>query len=172
MVKKVVITGANSGIGLATARILAQGGFDVVALCRNLEKGEDAVREIQKAGPKSEVSLIQCDLGDFESVLKAADQINQEHPQVDVLINNAGYYPPEIKWRGEIEECLYASHLGHMLLTLKIMPTLEAVPEARILNVSSAAHNMGKVDRFFKHNDSLTGIQAYGDAKPFLYGTA
>ena len=165
MVKKVVITGANSGIGLATARILAQGGFDVVALCRNETKGQNAVKEIQKAGPKSTVSFIQCDLSDFESVKKAADKINQDHPQVDVLINNAGYYPPEIIWEGELEKSLKASHLGHMLLTLRIMPTLEAVPEARIINVSSAAHNMGKVERFFKHNEKLSGIQAHGDAK-------
>ncbi len=165
MVKKVVITGANSGIGLATARILAQGGFDVIAVCRNPQKGEDAVREIRKAGPNSNVSLVICDLSDFDSVVKAAAEISLDNPQIDVLINNAGYYPPEIEYVGEVEKTLYASHLGHMLLTLKLLPTLEAVDEARIINVSSAAHNMGRVDRFFKKVDGLNGIKAYGDAK-------
>lgn len=165
MLKKVVITGANSGIGLATARILAQGGFDVVAVCRSEGKGKRAVEEIQEAGPKSEVSLVLCDLSDFDSVVKAADQINRDHPQVDVLINNAGYYPASIEYIGEVEKTLYASHLGHQLLTLKIMPTLEAVAEARIINVSSAGHAMGRVDRFFKKQEKINGIQAYGDAK-------
>lgn len=165
MVKKVVITGANSGIGLATARILAQGGFDVVAVCRNEEKGKNAVKEIQKAGPNAEVNLVLCDLSDLESVKRAAAEIILDHPQIDVLINNAGYYPPEIEYIGEVEKTLFASHLGHQLLTMRLLPALEAVPEARIINVSSAAHTMGRVERFFKKVDGLSGIKAYADAK-------
>jgi len=165
MLKKVVVTGANSGIGLASAKKLAQSGFDVIAVCRSEAKGKAAVEEIKAVNDKVEVNLYLCDLSDLLSVANAADAIREAHPQIDVLLNNAGYYPPSVSYIGVVEKCLYASHLGHMLFTLKLMPALEAVPDGRIINVSSAAHNMGKAERFFKKVDNLSNIKAYGDAK-------
>lgn len=165
MGKTIAITGANSGIGLAAAKILAGEGHRILMICRSEAKGQAALEEVKAAHPKAELALHLCDLSQLETVLQAARAILEQEGRIDVLLNNAGYYPPEIRYVDGVEETFYASHLGHMLLTLKLMPLLENSEEARIINVSSAAHAMGKSERFFQRLNSYTSIQAYGDAK-------
>lgn len=163
--KKVLITGANSGIGLASAQLLAAKGWDVLLLCRNAQQGEEVAAGLRKKHPGIQSKNYPADLSNLDSVRKAADQILAEHPRIDVLLNNAGYYPAAIKYVGSVEETLHASHFGHFVLTERLLPALEKSPQGRVINVSSAVHPMGKVKRFFQGPVGVSGIQAYADAK-------
>lgn len=165
MNKIVAITGANSGIGLTAAQDLARQGFDILALCRNKQKGEEAVKIIQAENPAIKCELWVMDLSNLQQVSTVAEQILAKYPTIDVLLNNAGYYPASITYTGEIEDTLYASHVAHQLLTLKLLPALEASGEGRVINVSSMAHMGGKVARFFQNTKKPSHTQAYCDAK-------
>lgn len=163
--KKVLITGANSGIGLASAHQLAEKGWDVLLMCRNAQKGDEVAAELRQKYPQIQSKNYAADLSNLESVRKAADQILAEHPKIDVLLNNAGYYPAEIRYVGEVEETLFASHFGHFVLTERLLPALESSSESRVINVSSAVHPMGRVKRYFQGPNGVSAIQAYADAK-------
>jgi retinol dehydrogenase-12 len=163
--KTVVITGANAGIGLATAQGLAEKGFQIITICRNKGKGEETVAAIKAANPDTSIENFVADLSDLESVTNTATEILAKYPVIDRLINNAGYYPAAIEYIGDIEKTLFASHIGHMLLTQLLLPALERSPEGRIINVSSALHSGGRFERFFKRTQNLTAGEAYADAK-------
>jgi retinol dehydrogenase-12 len=165
MSKTIVITGANSGIGLSTARALAGKGYNVVTICRKAIEGNRLIAELKQIDPRIKAENFVADLSDLNTVRNAAEAILKKYPLIDRLINNAGYYPSTIEYIGGIEKTLMASHLGHMLLTRLLLPALQRSEEARIINVSSALHMQGRVERFFvkpaKHNFG----KAYGDAK-------
>ncbi|GAB3561444.1 SDR family oxidoreductase [Spirosoma luteolum] len=169
-VKRAVITGANSGLGLATAKALAQRSFDLVLVCRSEERGRVAQADVQKANPAVQVDLITADLGNLESVRTAADTIAATYDRIDVLVNNAGYTPAAIEFTPEgIEKSFYASHLGHFVLTNRLIDTLKKTAaqtgDVRIINLSSAAHLLGRKARMFRHIDNLSTWAAYGDDK-------
>lgn len=88
-----------------------------------------------------------------------------KYPVIDRLINNAGYYPNEVAYVGDIEKSFLASHLGHMLLTISLLPALEKASEARVINLTSALHSQGRVSHFFVRDSASTSSQAYADAK-------
>jgi retinol dehydrogenase 12 len=163
--KTVLITGANSGIGLSCTKILAQKGWNVLLLCRKQAAGDAIVAELKQAYPTGIFKCYVADLADFVAVKKAASQVLADNPTLDVLLNNAGYYPDKIEYVDGIEKAFYASHLGHMLLTHLLMPALERAPEARIINVSSLIHNNGLVARFFTQPEGHSSMKAYADAK-------
>lgn len=160
----IIITGANSGIGKATAKAFVEKGDHVIIICRNKSAGEETERELNEEGPSS-AKLMTADLSDLKSVAAVAERILLENRAIDALINNAGYQPPEIEYIDGIEKSWLASHLGHMLLTLKLKPALLNSTEARVINVSSALHSQGRVSRFFTRTENLTPGQAYGDDK-------
>ena len=87
-----VITGANSGIGKITARELARKGFDIVMLCRNLDKARPVQMAIQADYPAAKIDLIQCDVASMASVRAAANEVHNRYAHIDVLVNNAGLY--------------------------------------------------------------------------------
>jgi retinol dehydrogenase-12 len=163
--KRVIITGANSGIGYATAQILALKGYNIVTLCRKKAEGEKTAGDLQKAYPAITAENFTVDLSDLEAVKKTALLIRDKYPVIDRLINNAGYYPPTIEYIEGIEKSFLASHLGHMLLTELLMPSITQSPEARVINLSSSLHADGSVSRYFKQTSNLTPGQAYGDDK-------
>jgi retinol dehydrogenase-12 len=163
--KIVAITGANSGIGFATAKALAGKGYHILTVCRNKDQGEQTIRELTKINPDFPHENFSADLSDLDAVRKVAKAIIEKYPVIDRLINNAGYYPSKIEYVGEIEKSFLASHLGHMLLTQLLMPALVHSPESRIINVSSALHAGGSITRFFKRSVNHEVSQAYGDAK-------
>ena len=167
-IKTALITGANSGLGLATAKALAHRSFDLILLCRSEQKGRDAQAEVQKANPTVTVDFFTADLADLDSVRRAAGQINAKYPKLDVLINNAGYTPARIEFVDGVEKSFYASHVGHFVLTNLLLDALKragANGPARVISLSSAAYLGGRAARFFRKIDDLSPTFAYCDDK-------
>ncbi|GAB3538787.1 SDR family NAD(P)-dependent oxidoreductase [Spirosoma fluminis] len=167
--KTALITGANSGIGLATAKALAQRSFNLILLCRNRQKGLAAQAEVQRANPAVKVDLFLVDLADLDSVRQVAQDIKSTYPKIDVLINNAGYTPARLEFVDGIEKSFYASHIGHFVLTHHLLDVLKAAKAtgepARIITLSSAAYLGGRTSRFFRKIDDLSPTFAYCDDK-------
>jgi retinol dehydrogenase 12 len=165
--KIALITGANSGVGLATAKGLASSGFDLILLVRSIQKAEITKAEILKQFPNTKIDHEIADLEDIKSVLKATENIKKRYTKIDRLINNAGYSPDVIAFTKEgYEKSFIANHLGHFVLTINLLDLLEASGEGRVISVSSAAHALGKVRRMFLKNNKDTNIlKAYGDGK-------
>ena len=142
--KTVIITGGNTGIGKETAVDLAGRGARVIIGCRNLEKGKEALKEIQERSGSSSVFLEQIDLASLESVRTFSDKILNSEPRLDILINNAGVMGcPYQKTEDGFEMQFGVNHLGHFLLTLLLLDRLKRSQPSRIINVSSSAHRMG-----------------------------
>jgi NAD(P)-dependent dehydrogenase (short-subunit alcohol dehydrogenase family) len=141
-----VVTGANSGLGLATARELARAGARVVVACRNLEKGASAARQIESAIPDAQVEVEALDLGSLDSVRAFAERFRTEHDGLDLLINNAGVMaPPRSTTADGFELQLGTNHLGHFALTGLLIGTMEGRDDARVVSVSSGAHRIGRM---------------------------
>jgi NAD(P)-dependent dehydrogenase (short-subunit alcohol dehydrogenase family) len=163
-----VVTGANGGLGLETARALAIKGAHVVMAVRNQEKAAAAVDEIRAGAPDASLELVAMDLAAQASVRAAAEQITATHKSIDLLINNAGVMGiPEMKTVDDFEMQLGVDHLGHWTLTALLLPALLRPAGARIVTVTSTAHHMGRaVD---PANPHLVGRyrpwRAYGQAK-------
>jgi NAD(P)-dependent dehydrogenase (short-subunit alcohol dehydrogenase family) len=163
-----VVTGANGGLGLATARGLAAAGATVVIAARNQERAAEAMRRIRDGLPQASLELVELDLGSLASVQKAADEILAAHQTVDVLVNNAGVMGiPERRTTDGFEMQLGVDHLGHFALTARLMPALLEAPAARVVTVTSTAHHMGRaVDPKNPNLDGRYGPwRAYGQAK-------
>ena len=144
--KIVVITGANSGLGFHTSLALARKGAKVIMACRNLEKGEEARQELLATRPDYEPELWELDLSMLSSVSAFAEKFQAKHQGPDVLINNAGVMAlPYMKTSDGFEMHFGVNHLGHFALTALLWPGISKRPGARIVNVSSAAHNSGRI---------------------------
>jgi retinol dehydrogenase 12 len=165
--KTALVTGANVGIGLATAKALAVRGFNLVLLCRTEEKGRPAVEAVQRANPAVSVELVLADLTDRDSLRRAADAVTANHERLDVLVNNAGYTPASIEFTDGVETSFYANHIGHFILTQHLLPLLQNHTDepARIVSLSSSAYQGGRKDRFFRRIDNLATLFAYCDGK-------
>jgi NAD(P)-dependent dehydrogenase (short-subunit alcohol dehydrogenase family) len=145
--KLAVITGANSGLGLHTARVLAQKGAHVVMACRNVSKAEAAAAEVRAARAGAIVEVAALDLADLDSVARFADELGARHRRLDLLVNNAGLMAiPAQKTRQGFEMQLGTNHVGHFALTARLWPLLAATPGARVVNVSSLYHRRGRMD--------------------------
>jgi len=165
MGKRALITGANSGIGYATAEGLLAAGYELLIWARSLDKAESTRILLLAKFPQAQIAVFAADLSDLKAVSDTATAIAAQYDSLDVLINNAGYYPQAVKFNDfDIEETLYASHFGHFLLTRILLPLLERGSDARIVNVSSEAHKFGSANRFFTKGASNT-FKAYSDAK-------
>jgi NAD(P)-dependent dehydrogenase (short-subunit alcohol dehydrogenase family) len=136
-----VVTGANSGLGLETARQLAAHGAEVVLACRSLERGEAAIGDIRSTVPDARIELLQLDLASLASVRAAASELFAAHDRIDLLINNAGvtYTPRELTADG-FELQFGTNHLGHFALTGLLLDRLVATPGSRVVTVSSLGH--------------------------------
>jgi NAD(P)-dependent dehydrogenase (short-subunit alcohol dehydrogenase family) len=163
-----VVTGANGGLGLETARELARKGAHVVMAVRNQQKAQAAVSDIAEGVPGASLELVALDLSSQASVRQAAEQILKQHDRVDVLVNNAGVMAlPERKTVDGYEMQLGVDHLGHWTLTALLLPALLASPGARIVTVTSTAHHIGRaVDPVNPHLEGrYRSWRAYGQAK-------
>jgi NAD(P)-dependent dehydrogenase (short-subunit alcohol dehydrogenase family) len=163
-----VVTGANGGLGLETARALATAGAHVLMAVRNMEKASAAVEDIRAGAPEASLELAALDLSSQASVAEAAAQILAAHERIDLLVNNAGVMGiPERRTVDGSEMQFGTNHLGHYALTARLMPALLRADAARIVTVTSTAHHMGRaVD---PANPNLEGRygpwRAYGQSK-------
>ena len=140
-----VITGANTGLGLQTARVLAARGAQVVLACRNPDKAGHAAGQIAAASPGASTSVVRLDLASQPSVRTAAEEIRARFPRLDLLINNAGVMKVPYQRTGDgFELTLATNHLGPFALTGLLLGRLAA--GARIVTVSSISHLAGVID--------------------------
>lgn len=163
------ITGPTSGIGVETVKGLASKFDKIFLLVRNEEKALSLIAESFPFHKEGAFVVIPCDLGSLSSVSKAANLIKDKTNSLHVLINNAGGIFPSGKLTADnFEETFQVNHLGHFLLTMKLMPLLENAGEARIINVSSEAHKAAN-PKLKEINDIMnySSFPAYANAKLF-----
>ncbi|XP_077397463.1 dehydrogenase/reductase SDR family member 13b.1 [Festucalex cinctus] len=143
--RTVIVTGSNTGIGKTTAIDLAKRGARVILACRSRQRGEAALADVKRESGSSQVVFMQLDLGNLKSVRSFAENYLRSETRLDILINNAGLY-----MQGRTEDgfgmMFGINHVGHFLLTNLLLERLKACQPSRVVNVSSMAHNFGKID--------------------------
>ena len=160
-----LITGANTGIGFDTARVLSQRGATVVLACRDPGKARAAAERMAAAvdtpgrePARTRVDVARLDLASLESIREAADGLLSRHARMDLLINNAGVmYTPYGTTRDGFELQFGTNHLGHFALTGLLLERLGQTPGSRIVTVSSLNHRQGTINF-----DDLQSARAYG----------
>lgn len=162
-----VITGANSGIGLETARELAAKGATVVMACRSQKKAEEAMANIRRTHSAAKLDFVALDLSQQANIKHAAETVLQRYPRIDLLINNAG-----VMWLEEgrtvdgFEQQIGTNHFGHFAWTLRLLPAIKDVIGSRIVTVSSIAHRSGQLTLDdINQSKNYTKHGAYGQSK-------
>lgn len=167
MGRTAVVTGANSGLGYQTARLLAAHGARVVAACRNPEGGAAAIRRIQAEQPTARLDLETLDLADLDSVTAFANRLHETLDRIDLLVLNAGVMvPPEGRTKQGFELQIGVNYLGHFALTARLLDLVERGTDPRIVAVSSTAAQRGEIhfdDLNFEHG--YNAWAAYGQSK-------
>jgi len=165
--KNVLITGATSGIGEATAIALAAQGANLTLLCRNRDKGQQVITKITAVTGNRNIELLIADLNDLASVSAAADEFIARGKPLHVLINNAGVINVRREISGAasgmnggkgVESMFYINHLAHFVFTLKLVPLLVKSAPARVVIVASEAHAFAKDLAW----DDLTADKSFG----------
>jgi NAD(P)-dependent dehydrogenase (short-subunit alcohol dehydrogenase family) len=165
--KIILITGANSGIGKATATALAEMGAQVVMMSRLVDTGESARQEIVRISKNNQVDLMQCDLASMESIRNFARDFVDKYPRLDVLINNAGIYTEKrMETVDGFEYQIGVNHLGPFLLTHLLLDMLKKSAPSRIINLASGAHFGGRINFDDLHAERrYSGWKAYAQSK-------
>ncbi|MFI8946508.1 oxidoreductase [Streptomyces sp. NPDC053750] len=152
-----LVTGANSGLGLATTRAIVRRGGHVILAVRDVEKGRRAVADITAGRPGADLKVRRLDLADLDSVRTFAEQVHADHPRLDVLVNNAGVMAPPRRLSAQGHELQFAgNHLGHFALTGLLLDLLADGNDPRVVTVTSTNHRQGRL-----FLDDLTGERSY-----------
>jgi NAD(P)-dependent dehydrogenase (short-subunit alcohol dehydrogenase family) len=155
--KVALVTGANSGLGLATARELARAGASVHLACRTEEKARGAMQAIRNLVPAADLAAALLDLADLGSVQAFATEFVARGRALDLLINNAGIMAaPRRLTKDGFESQFGTNHLGHFALTGLLLPALLKAPAPRVVTVSSTMHRGGRMNF-----DDLNGERKY-----------
>ncbi len=142
-----VVTGASSGLGLQTARVLAEHGATVVLAARDPARMASAAEQVRAVAKGAQPETAELDLASLESVRKAAAELIARFPRIDLLINNAGVMMPPYGLTSDGFELQFGTnHLGHFALTGLLLPAMLAVPGSRVVTVSSNGHRAGRMD--------------------------
>ncbi|WP_432565309.1 oxidoreductase [Kineococcus sp. SYSU DK003] len=169
--RTVLVTGANSGLGLHVATEFARRGADVLMACRNAERGRAAVAqltaEVRNSGVEPTVEVVALDVADLADVRRAASDVLDRRPSIDVLVNNAGVMvPPFGRTVDGFETQVGTNHLGHFALTGLLLPALLAGGGGRVVSVASVAHRFSRLDREnYQSERSYRKWLAYGQSK-------
>lgn len=169
--RRIVVTGATTGIGKETARALAKMGADVVIVGRDPDKIASTVRELGSEA-RGEFAHVRCDFASLTSVRDASIELRERFPKIHVLVNNAGaVYMERSVTADRLETTLQVNHLGPYLLTRRLLPAIEraASPDraSRIVNVSSMVHAQAKIDwdDLQTVKRAYVGLRVYGETK-------
>jgi NAD(P)-dependent dehydrogenase (short-subunit alcohol dehydrogenase family) len=163
-----LVTGANSGLGLETARALAGASAHVILAARTAEKARAASADIVATFPDSSLEVLAMDLASQASVKTAASAVAKKHPALDILVNNAGVMAlPEGRTEDGYETQLGVDHLGHWTLTAILLPALLNAEAARVVTVSSMSRYQGRAldPKNPYHEGEYDPWRAYGDSK-------
>jgi len=167
--KRIIITGASSGLGKECALALSKLGAEIVLAVRNTSKGEKVLTEIRNQVPGAKIEVSELDLTDFESIRNFSARENNK--QIDILLNNAGIMAvPFALTKDGFESQMGTNHLGHFLLTSLLFENINKSNVARIINVSSTAHRLGRLKTGSKSeilmtSDNYSPWVAYGNSK-------
>ncbi len=163
-----IVTGSSSGIGYETARVLAEKNATVIMAVRNLDKGNAAADKIMAGRQNADITVMELDLANLESVRSFAAKFKENYSRLDLLINNAGVMmPPYSKTADGFELQFGTNHLGHFALTGLLIDLINKTPDSRIVNESSGAHNYGELDFDDLNWESrpYKKMKAYADSK-------
>lgn len=145
--KIAIVTGATAGIGLVTARRLAQAGAEVALVSRSPARLEAALSEIGKAAPGARLHAFSADLSLMAETRRVAGELVAALPRLDVLVNNAGaVFSTRQETPEGLERTFALNHMSYFLLTNLLLDRLKAAPQGRVVSVASAAHRQGTVD--------------------------
>ncbi len=166
--RTIVVTGANSGLGLRSSEALAAKGAQVLMACRNASRAAAALERVKAlaTGPVPEV--VALDLSSLASVRECAAELAERFTHIDVLLNNAGIMAvPKAVTVDGFESQIGTNHLGHFAFTGLLLPTLLAAPEPRVVTVSSNAHKFGRMhlDDLGFERTHYSRWRAYGQSK-------
>jgi NAD(P)-dependent dehydrogenase (short-subunit alcohol dehydrogenase family) len=144
--RTVVVTGANSGIGLETAAALAAAGATVVLACRNPARAEAARAALAERHPGAHLELLRLDLASLDQIADAAAETAERFARIDLLVNNAGVMASERSVTEDGFELLFGTnHLGHFAYTGRIMPRILATPGSRVVTIGSLSYRLGRI---------------------------
>jgi NAD(P)-dependent dehydrogenase (short-subunit alcohol dehydrogenase family) len=163
-----VVTGANGGIGYATAIALARRGMRVVLACRSEARGAAARQTLVAQTGSQAVEVLPLDLASLDSVRRFAEAFTARHPRLDLLVNNAGVFRPQRALTADGFELHFGvMYLGHFLLTQLLLDALRAAPAARVVTVSAWGHRLARLEfddlQFARR--PYHGVAAYAQAK-------
>ena len=165
--RTVIVTGANSGLGLEAARAFAGRGAHVVLACRSPERAEGARASIAQSHPTASIEVMALDLANLSSVRVFGAAFAAKHDRLDVLCNNAGVMAlPRRETVDGFEMQIGTNHLGHFALTGLLLPILLRTPGSRVVTQSSNMHRIGRIDLDDLHGSTRYGRwSAYGQSK-------
>lgn len=158
--KTAIVTGANSGMGMATVRALSDMGAKVIMLCRSEKRGTEALEKLSSEKYR-DLELILCDLGNYDSIRAFANIVRRGYDNIDILVNNAGFISLDRQETGEgLERQFGINHIGHFLLTMSLLDLMGE--GGRIVNIASGAHKAGKI-----HFDDINLTKGFNVIKAY-----
>jgi NAD(P)-dependent dehydrogenase (short-subunit alcohol dehydrogenase family) len=165
-----IITGANSGIGYHTSLGLAQKNATVVLVCRDLEKGKKALKEIKETTGSHSLYLMHCDVSSMKSINRFTREFQDRFTCLHVLINNAGAaFSRRQETEEGFEKTIATNYLGVFRLTKNLLPMLRLKTPSRIINISSGMHKTGKIDfDDMMFENRYKGMEVYASTKLML----
>lgn len=167
--KIIIVTGANSGIGLEATKIFLEKGAHVIMACRNLEKSEVVRRELITVNPTYKLDLLELNLSSFSSIKSFSDEVLSSYPRVDILLNNAGVMTtPYRSTEDGLEQQIGINHFGHFYLTMLLLEHINKTKDSRVVNIASIAHKFGNLDPssfYFEEGRKYSKTKAYSQSK-------